>query len=553
MPIDLLGYTGNAGLGLGASPDINVDNVNLSTLDGTMKNMALLDNEKNINLFNQKIKDRNNLEGLILQNQVSTGEIDPNDQKYFDSAKDNVEKAYTAWGGNPNDTNGFRKYQAAVTDLQNTATHAQTRWAGLKKQQQELSQETLPSRIKARKAWLDQQEKQPFGSQITPYQQLHDFSIDDILSGVNPVKGSIVDPNNPVSYDTETVDYGDILKNKNNQYLNDKDVADSIDQFTTKLANYDQPQLKKAIDATNARIDDYNQERGFKEGDQGYVDHVKVNKNADGTILLAEPKVDLAAKWALASQPSYVTKTPKFNKDILKAKFDQTRLAQDQEKINLKAKEVGIEQAKANAYIKHLSAATDKVLHNAQQEGTDIGGEYNTFIDNIKPGAIAVTTGGKKIGSIDAIYTDEIPGNFQYINGPIVNPKTGRVAPGRLVPFDSGGSTRSRPYYIPKYINPSTGEKLDLNNLPPDINEGYLAAKKAGVSKEDFIRILLKKGTLELQLQGKNGIANYTSLSQSAKLMNNEATKKGQENIINAPEENPNAEDNSSDTNPENN
>lgn len=543
---ELLNYVGNAGLGLGSNPDINVGGTNLNVLNGTMRDIMLLDNEKNVKLFNQKVSDRDKLTNLILNNQVSTGAIDPDDQKYFDKAQDDVEKAYTNWGGNMNDTAGIRKYQSAVTALQDTATHAQTRWAGIKKLQVEQSQQTLPSKIKAYSDWIDKQKKQPFGSQIVPYQQLHDFSIDDILSGVTPSVSAATDPKTGFVRTTTTVDYPDILKNKQNDYINDRDKADSIDQFTDKLARYSQPQLQKAISATDAQIDLYNQQRGFTEGQPGYVDHVKVQKNDDGTILLAEPKTSLAAKWALANQKDFVTSTLGFNKDIGKNLYDKGRLDLLQQRNQIAARKVGIEATKANAYARNLDAKTKQVLETADKEGTDITGEYNTFIDNIKPGAITVSKGGAKIGSLDAIYMDEMPANFQFINGPIVD-RQGKVTAGRLVPFSSGGKyddagrPLGKPYYIPKYVNPQTGEKLDLNKLPADVKQGLDLAKKQGVSSSDYIRILLKKGILELQLQGKNGIANYTSLAQAAKVMNNlGGSKKGQENIINAPESAPN-------------
>jgi hypothetical protein len=567
MPVDLLSYQGNAGLGLGSNPDINVPAVDNRVINDTMRNIMLLDNERNIRLWQQKVKDRDQLEALILNNQVSTGEIDPKDQKYFDKQKAYVEKAYDAWGGNPNDTAGFRKYQAAVTDLQNTATHAQTRWAGLKKQEQELSQETLPSKIKARQQWLQQQRDQPFGSQIVPYQQLHDFSIDDINSGVNPIKSSIIDPNNPISYDVATVDYQDILKNKRNDYLNDKDKADSIDQFTDKLMKYNQPQLQKTLTAMDAKISQYNQDRGFKEGDEGYVNPVKVHKNDDGSVIIAEPKTELAAKWALANQDQFVTKTPKFNKDILKGQYDKARLGLEKQRNNILAARVGIEASKASAYVKKLKAETEKIVNTAQQEGTDIFKEYNSFIDNLNPKGItlkSVETGEPTGKQFDAIFMDQMPAGFQYINGPVVDTK-GKVSAGRLIPFRTSEAKDSktkenigRPYYIPEYVYPQTGEKLDLNKMPSDMQEGYDAAKKAtGINKADYVKILLKKGILELQLKGKNGTANYTSLAQSAKLINNQTTKKGQENVMNTEDQNPNVEipeePNQSDVNPESN
>lgn len=571
MAVDLLSYQGNAGLGLGSNPDIEVGGGGLNVLNNTMRDIMLLNNEKNVRLYNQKIRDRDRLQQEILQGQVSTGEIDPKDQKYFDTAKKGVEDAFKSWGGDQNDTEGFRKYQTAVTNLQDTATHAQTRWVGLKKMQQEISQEKLPSKKADMQKFYDEQESKKFGDQITPYQQLHDFSIDGILGGVNPTKTSTIDPNNPVSYDVATVDYADILKNKTNDYLNNQDERDNIDQFTPNLLNYSPPDLIKAVDAANSRLKLYNAQRGLSEGQPGYAAPIKTAPIKEGSpyITITEPKTDLAAKWALANyKGDYVTRTPKFNKDIVKSQYDKARLGLEAQRNQILAKKAGIEAYKANAYVKKLSAETKKIVDGSQQEGTDIAGEYNSFIDNIKPAAITVSFGGKKTGNLDAIYMDEMPAGTQYINGPIVDSK-GKVTAGRLIPFVSSEKKQTvkdpitgkavavnagRPYYIPKYVNPSTGEKLDLGKLPSDIQEGADAAKKQGISKDDYIRILLKKGILELQLQGKNGLANYTSLAQSAKLINNQTTKKGQENVMNPPEAAPNApEDSQDDTNPENN
>lgn len=555
---ELLNYVGNAGLGLGSNPDINVGGTNLNVLNGTMRDIMLLDNENNIKLFNQKVSDRDKLTNLILNNQISTGEISPEDQKYFDKAKDGVEKAYTDWGGNMNDIAGVRKYQAAVTSLQDTATHAQTRWAGIKKLQVEQSQQTLPSKIKNYQDWIDTQKSKPFGSQIVPYQQLHDFSIDDILSGVTPDVSATTDPKTGFIRTTSTVNYADILKNKQNDYINDRDKADSIDQFTDKLARYTQPQLQKAISATDSQIDLYNQQRGFTEGQPGYVDHVKVQKNDDGTILLAEPKTSLAAKWALANQKDFVTSTLGFNKDIGKNLYDKGRLGLLHERNVISAKKLNIEATKADAYARNLDAKTKQVLEAADKEGTDITGEYNSFVDHISPGSIAIRGGAdQKIGSLDAIYLNDLPGGFQYINGPVVDAK-GKITAGKLQPFVTSNKVRypidpltkkedktqapipaGNPYYIPQYIDPRTGENLNLNKLPSDIQQGLDIAKKSGYTAQDFIKALLKSGKLELQLKGKNGTANYTSLAQSAKIINNAASKKGQENVMNPPESAP--------------
>ncbi len=536
MPVNLTEYRGDAGLGLGANPDISAP-ANLGVLNNTMRDLSLLDNERNITLFKQKVADRNNLEQLILNNEVSTGDIQPEDQKYFDTAKGKVEQAYDEWGGNFNNTQGFRKYQDAVRGLQDTATHAQTRWAGLKKLEQEKSQQTLPSKIKQYDDWIGKQKDLPFGSQITPFQQLHDFSIDDI-NKIPPPRTSQVagSPGSGISYDVTSSDYDDVLKFKRDQYINDQDARDSIDNFTDKFFSKDPTQMAKSVDAANKKLDQYNTERGLQEGQPGFAPHINIENG-----VVTDPKTEFAAKWALASQPTFVTRTLKVNKDLMKNQIDQAKLAQGQEKIKLEARKVGIDQEKANAYVKHLNAATAKILEQSQQDGTDITKMYNDFVDNITPGGIVLgTESGKK--QSNAIFMDELPEGYQFINGAVVNPKSGKVTPGQLLPFissdkkDKAGKNAGSSYYLPKYIDPKTGKEVDS-----DLIFNKLKEWKAGGfngNKEDMIRILLKTpGALELVLQGRNGTVNYSAMSQAARVMNNiGGSKKGQENIINPPE-----------------
>ncbi len=59
-----------------------------------------------------------------------------------------------------------------------------------------------------------------------------------------------------------------------------------------------------------------------------------------------------------------------------------------------------------------------------------------------------------------------------------------------------------------------------------------------------MLKTLLKNGALEMVLQGKNGAANYTSMSQSAKAINALGTTKGEENIMNPPASEPFEPDN---------
>lgn len=553
MAVSLTNYVGNAGLGTGASDvPVTASNPNLDIINNTIRDVLLLDNQKNIQLFQNKIRDRDRLNEMIMQNQISAGDILPEYRKHFDEAEKQVEKTFLSWNGNFNDKEGYRKYQSAITDLKDIATHAQAKTLSMKELEKQKSKEILPRKQAELQQWIDRQKAEPFWNPVTPYQQLHDFAIDDILSGVKEFKSSVTDFNDPTgSYDLTYVDFNDILRNKRNQYVNDQDAADSMDQFFDKIQRLAPQQLVPALDAIDSQIDKYNTDRGFAPGQRGYVS--KVNRaSVNGRTLIQEPKAEFAAKYALANQGIFTTKTPKFDKDIAKYGLDKAR-------VQIQARKAGIDAAKAGAYVRNLDAKTRKYLQDEQATGTNVVQQYEDFINTIKPRSIGltqykpfpldkkgkpITTGTPKVDrveKINAIFMDDLPAGYQFINGPVVatdanGNATGKVTVGKLEPFETTKGQK-RPYYIPKYVNAATGDEIDINSLPPELEEGYrLTREIRNISKDDYVKGLLKTGALELILKGKNGAANYTSLYQSAKTLNALGTTKGEENILNPPE-----------------
>jgi len=543
MAVSLTNYTGNIGLGVGAgTAPVGPTNPNLDVVNNTLRDIMLLDNQKNIMLFQQKIKDRDALTEMIMKNQVSSGDILPEYRQHFDQAEKQAEKAFQDWGGNLNDKDGYRKYQAAIQDLRDISAHAQGKTMSLRELEKEKSQQILPRKQADIQRWINQEKTKPFWDAVTPYQQLHDFSVDDILAGVKPRATVTRDPNDPtISYDTTIIDYGDILGYKRNQYINDRDAADSIDQVYDKFQRLAPNQLVPTLDAMDAQIDRYNQERGFSPGVRGYVDHIK-RVNVNGQTIINEPKTEFAAKYALSQQPQFVTRTPKFDKDIAKYGIDKAKL-------DLQARKLGIDAAKAGAYVRNLNAKTDKFVRDQMTVGTDISRMYTDFVKAMQPRGIRLSTkDDKETGRLDAVFIDELPQGYQFINGPVVatdvkGKPNGKITVGRLEPFETtkGGK---RAYYIPKYVDTQTGEKITVDS--PIITDTYNDWRRKNNyrgSKEDVLRSLILDNQLELILQGKNGSANYTSMAQSAKTINAAATTKGEENIMNPPDSSPDEPD----------
>jgi hypothetical protein len=533
MAVNLLSYTGTPELGVGAgTAPVGPTNPNLEVVNNTLRDIMLLDNQRNVMLFQQKVKDRDALTEMIMKNQVSSGDILPEYRQHFDKAEQQAEKAFQDWGGNLNDKDGYRKYQSAIQDLRDISAHAQGKTMSLRALEKEKSQQILPRKQADYQKWIEQEKTKPFWDAVTPYQQLHDFSVDDILAGVKPFSTVTRDAKDPtISYDTTYFDYNDILRNKKNQYINDRDAAVSIDQFFDKFQRLAPNQLVPTLDAMDAQIDRYNQERGFNQGDKGYVEKVK-RADVNGQVLINEPKTEFAAKYALSQQPQYLTRTPKFDKDIAKYGIDKAKL-------NLQAKKLGIDAAKAGAYIRNLNAKTDKFVKDQQDTGTNIVKQYEDFVNGVAPLNTIDKKTGNAIERLNAVFVDRLPQSYRFIGGPVMavdskGKPTGKVTVGQLEPFISTDASK-RPYYLTRYVNPSTGEQLDPNSN--FVNETYNTWRGSGYrgSKEDMVKTLLKQGALEMILQGKNGAANYTSMYQSAKTLNAMGTTKGEENIVNPP------------------
>jgi hypothetical protein len=545
---DLLSYTGDAALGLGSNPNIPAipDKDNLAVINQTGRDLMLLDNERNLKIFQQKISDRDSLARMIMDDKVSTGDILPAYQGHFDSAKKRVEEAFFKWKGNFNDTAGFNKYKEAVQQLKDVAGHAQTNTVEIKKLQQQQAGETLPKKKADMQRWIDQQSKQDFWNPVVPYQQLHDLNMDTFGKFVQPVT-SVETPDKAkpyMSYDVTRVDFGDIQRRALNGYINDLDQANDIEQLLNKFQNYNQPGLNKALEAMNGQIEKYNQENGYAQGDSRFVLPIKTAKAPNGATIIAESQVDFAAKYALANQQKYLARTPKFSKDLATYDLGLKRL-------DLAARKLGIEGERARAYVRNLNAKTEKYFKDNKDEATSVIKQYNDFVDNMQRGGISITHTDKRPSSLeDAVFLDEMPQGYQLINGPvlamkttkdkkgnIVSTPTGKITIGQLEPFVTT-TKEKRPYYIPRYVNSQTGQKVSLSDkfFKEKFAETKSTGKYPGLTYDDYIRTLLKKGAIEMVLQGKNGAANFTSMSQSAKLINAQTAKKGGENVINPPE-----------------
>lgn len=549
--INLLGYQGNAALGQGSNPQIPVfsPDENLNFVNQTLRDVMSRDAQKNIMLYQQRIADRDALTNQLINNQVSFKNINPEYQPFYDSAKGEVEKNYLAWGGDYNDTNGFRKYQDSVQNLKDITAQLQARTIGLKGLQAERAKQTLPSK----QALFDKQiakerekEKQKGGiwSPVDPVQQIFSASLDPFQKvAVEQVRDN-VDPATGIGVKETFYDWNNALKNGQLMALDPED-GENIRQTITMFEDAPPDQLSSLIDGFNKNLDVFNKSRGIIDpANPNYIRFKPLVQDPQtGRLHLNESPAEFAAKLSLATKDAFGSSTPTINKDFAKLANDKAELDLKRQKLALDAQKLGIDRAKAGAYIRSANANADKIRASLEAQATTIEPQYQKFIQAIVPGSVSVSRnifkGGNlfsssKEGAIDRIPTTSLTAGDQFINGPVVDSK-GKISVGRLVPFTTTDKKRSS-YYVPRYVDPVSGSVITLGKLPPEIqaaldikNRDRVKADK--ISKEEYVKSLLRNNVLDLIVEGQNGSVNYSDMLKSAKTLNAQVTTKGEENI----------------------
>jgi len=184
----ILDYTGNAALGTGANANIPVynPNSNLDTINDTAKNIAYLNHDNAIKLYDQKIKDRDTTLDLLAKGEIASGKIDPNDRPYYDDARKKVEDSFydMANNGGINNTAKYKDYLDKASALKNVVDWAQGRQIELGKLQQESADQTTPEDKALYDQHIQQQQQKPFWQPIDPIQKAFKYDINGLTSEV---------------------------------------------------------------------------------------------------------------------------------------------------------------------------------------------------------------------------------------------------------------------------------------------------------------------------------------------------------------------------------
>lgn len=560
---NILDYQGNAALGVGSTtgPAPLGPNDNLKTIDAVGRDIMLLDADRNTKIFQQKVADRDSLSSMILKNQVSVGEIDPKYHDEFDAAQKVVEEEYDKWGGDFNNVNGYRKYQSAVTHLQDVATHAQVNTAEMKKLIQQRSQETLPWKQQQLDKWIGDQQQKPFWDHVDPYQQMFSFSVDPIKKMLAQTTTSVLSKDKLWKYDVTHADFANTLKNAQNEYLNQGETSEDMREFLGQVDNYDPVQKERFITAINAQLEKYNGELGLAPGQHGYAEPIQMVMGPDNKTKIMASPVDFAAKYALSQQEKFSATGPgQFQKDL--GTFENLR----EKNAIAWAKLNKVDIPKSNMLIDKWKTQKGQLT---QQD--EVGAQkYNDLVDKIN---IDNTFSDGRVGTLNRINTDALPESRQFIGGIVYGPG-GKKMLGRLYPKTNFYDPKTRgfvddkdlgyskyelelskklttqsyhewanqkakekgltveSFYDVKYYSPTGSELKSDKDLPADLKSAYSNfVKNYGGTFAQFMKGLSKTGKVVVQFEGQNGSATPESILEGSRYESSQYGKKGFEGI----------------------
>ena len=578
----IMGYKGDAAQGIGANASgWTIDPTQqLSVIQKTGNDIMLLDSQRAVKMFEQKVKDRDDLYRLLENGQVQAGDIDPKYRSEFDKAEKESKDAFLKIKG-ANDDEGRMNYLAKVRALKDVTTHAQSKTLEKAKLEQELAKQTSPAMIKAYEKHIKGQEDKPFWDMYDPFHPTPQYDMGFIQMGLDgsvtkpgiespmgttsktttttkggktattqtqttaPVKGKGVQPVMTGDVQTGTdalgrtitstetrVDYGKIQDNIAKLYLSNPDQRYNMEE-TFKKIQQDPTAGTDVIKHMQQRFAEYNKENGIDENDPNAVkltvgtkpsDNIVEMRGANGELVgyhINMPIPKFAAMMTLAEHPGkYVERSSQWDKDT-----DMWKLALKKEK---DANEIGwarIAEMRRMNNAKIAKLKTEGEQDQAMAQLWDKNhAEQKNFI-RLYP------TGASPSGQ--AFIESKIPANkslpvfFVGQNGKpeLLIPKGATVIKnkaGNIISYEGGS-------FDIKYTD-LTGNPVDASFLEQKYND-YLSMTpniKDRVNFEDYVKTLVERNKIDYRIEGENGATDRQTSFSAQKIISNKDTKKGQ-------------------------
>lgn len=536
-------YRGDAGLGL-SDVDIPVNsNKDLDLINQTSRDIYLNNTARNQQMFQQKLRDRDQLLSAIDSGDIKVPDLLDQDMPIVKEGLEKLDQAYeNRIKKGINDLDAAREYKKALRDAQDRVTQATGRKIFYDSEGGEIGKETLPRKQSARKKNLDSVINGGFWKDIQPYQQTQDLDINgSILSTAANITEQFNDPNNPLIKGKRTMfDFGKTLDTNTDNFLNDANKRYDQQQLMEAIQALDPKAFTDNIKAMNSRIAEYNKLKGLVPGKQGFVEEVKFEINPQtGQPMIQERAPDFAAKYTLSRQKPFGSAETVFDDKMGAFLINKQKADTDAFYKRAMANAAGV---KARAYSDNVKQ--QMALRKTQQE-------QDTFLDelwtrnftNQKSLISSRENGSFYLKDIKAdeslpIYTIEngapkqlIPIGAKPVYGKDGDGKSINEGTGKVLYYEGG-------HFEPQYnMNGKQIPAQDITNIYNNMKKQQ-GSKWSG-SFDDFLKTAINNGKLRVTLKGANGTSDEELSRAAQQLISNKGTKKGQPGVFDATEDVP--------------
>lgn len=523
---DFLSYTGNAGLGLGSSPEIPISNPkDLDFVNQNLRDIALQDHQNNLLKYKQKIDERDKLYESLQNGQIKVGDTLERDLPTVNSALDQQTQAFQDWMNKGyGDIQGAVNYRRATQKANEVVTQAQARKVFFDKENNRGF--LLPKFQQDRTDHL-QGQLGNFWGDLTPYEPTSTLDVVAIQKFTQPFQTEVTDPNRPLEKGKRTYfSYNNALKNATDSFLT-PEGSYNLSQLHDTLQSMPPLDLYNKVKGINSELARYNQQRRLVQGDPDFATPIQAVPQYDGQnnltgLALNEPLDKLAAKFSLAGQPQYQND----NWELDKSKQEQVQLGINKENAESNRIRANAAAQRASAYARLQGLKSKKMT----DEEKRVKGFWDDIVNKVND--YKLSDGTKD----DMVLIGNVPAGYQNIAG---LDKDGK--PIKLEPLTRGSDGRTK-YYDTKYYGGKDGQELQKDFLKNKYNDYKSAGGNANYG--DYLKQLIKSGVVDLELVGKNGTANFNTALQTAQSISNKVTKKGEEPLFQGQEEQTTDEEN---------
>ena len=511
--------------------------------------------------------------------------------------------------GGINNKEAYRKYVESTTDLNQSATHVQARKIGIDQYKAQMAKEPIPAKKQLIEDQLNKQLAKGTDAMIDPYQASSDFDgtahkvIGDkgsLIGGggggsstsqttstkstpgkpnttttttkTAPVKGKQVQSINtsggqehgsnapqtggivyrngiPMQVSHQYVDFNKIKSNYRDNFMEatgaGADIQNKLYEHLTDPDIISHPEIRDTYDEMIKKSEQYNNERGFKEQEDGKMspqdlangaaDIQKLRKAIASPI---DPKTgkrsinmsipELSAYYNLASNEGFSSSSETPMKDLFE-------MGLKSKEFKLKAQDAASKRELRNAQIHKINKAIEGKSEPEQTQefnkywaGNAVGILTKTPKNSLAGDKAAIDISGRvQYKDSRPIYTQDVNGNPKLLK-PIGAKNIYDVTDGygkptnksRIVGYEGG-------YYEPQFYSKSGGGVIGLDK----IQQAFSKAKSedGNLTEQQFL-VNISNGGINYRMQGENNTsANMDDNSDNLRKLNNKFQKRKDE------------------------